>query len=142
MASYNYILLRTALILYLLLHTSRYLDHPCDCESFRAGHSRGHLVQGLCEEVEWIGTKQGEGCIKGEGGGGVVGEGGYGGEGREEGGHNSIPTSFGMAPEKLKEYCGQQRRRTRANSIRLGSPNIFDVHAQIVFVSAHPTSSS
>ena len=50
----------TLLILYLLLHTSRYLDHPCDCESFRAGHSRVHLEQGLCEAVEWIGTKQGE----------------------------------------------------------------------------------
>ena len=38
--------------------------------------------QGLCEEVEWIGTKQGEGCIESEGGGGFVGDRGYGGEGR------------------------------------------------------------
>jgi hypothetical protein len=29
--------------------------------------------QGLCEEVEWIGTKQGEGCIEGEGGGALLG---------------------------------------------------------------------
>ena len=78
--------------------------------------------------MEWIGTKQGEGCIKGDGGGVIVGEGGYGGEGREEGGHNSmaqLPLGYGplWTPEKLKEYCG----------------SIGDVNAQIVFVSAHPT---
>ena len=40
--------------------------------------------QGLCEEVEWTGTKQGKGCIEGDGGGGIVKEGGYGGEGKGE----------------------------------------------------------
>ena len=40
--------------------------------------------------MEWIGTKQGEGCIEGEGGGGIVTKGEFGGEGREEGGHNSM----------------------------------------------------
>ena len=32
--------------------------------------------------MEWIGTKQGEDCIEGVGGGAIVGEGGYEGEGR------------------------------------------------------------
>jgi hypothetical protein len=44
--------------------------------------SRGSLEQGLVdtfEEVEWIGTIQGEDCIEGVGGGGIVGEGGYAG---------------------------------------------------------------
>jgi hypothetical protein len=38
LASYNnYILLRTAAIHYLLLHTLTHLDRLRDCESFRAG---------------------------------------------------------------------------------------------------------
>jgi hypothetical protein len=51
------------------------------------------LDQGLVdtfEEVEWIGTIQGEDCIEGVGGGGIVGEGGYGRVRREEGGNNSL----------------------------------------------------
>ena len=72
-------------------------------------------------------TKQGEDCIKGVGGGGIVGEGGYGRVGREEGGHNSFLGDLEIwTPEQLKEYCGRSG----------------DVCAQIVFVSAHPKSSS
>jgi len=43
-------------------------------------------------------TKQGEGCIKGDGGGVIVGEGGYGGEGREgRRTQQPSPTSSGMS---------------------------------------------
>jgi hypothetical protein len=52
------------------------------------------LDQGLCEEVELIGTKEGEGCMEGEGGGGIVVEGGYGGEGRRKEDTTAWPTSF------------------------------------------------
>jgi hypothetical protein len=134
LASYNYILLRIAAILYLLPHTLTHLDRLSDCESFKAEQvalSRGHLEQGLCEEVEWIGTKEGEDCMEGKGGGGIVVEGGYRGEGREEGGHNSmaqLPLGFG--PLKIKRILRQQRR-IRANCIRLGSPNIFVVNTFI-----------
>jgi hypothetical protein len=45
------------------------------------------------EEVEWIGTKQGEDCIEGAGGGGIVGEGGYG-----RGGRRKEETTDGQLP--------------------------------------------
>ena len=37
LSSFNYILLRTAAILYLLLHNVTHLYRLCDCESFGAG---------------------------------------------------------------------------------------------------------
>ena len=77
--------------------------------------------------MKWIGTKEGEDCMEGEGGGGIVVEGGYGGEGREEGGHNSMAQlPSGFTPEQLNGYCGSSG----------------DVCAKIVFVAANPTSSS
>ena len=49
------------------------------------------------------------------------------GEGREEGKEDTTAWPFLLigTPEQLKEYCGSSG----------------DVHAQIVFISAHPTSS-
>ena len=79
--------------------------------------------------MEWIGTKQGENCIEGVGGGGIVGGGGYRGEGREkeEGGHNSLALGVGdWTPEQLKEYCSSSG----------------NVSTKILFIAAHSTSSS
>jgi hypothetical protein len=45
--------------------------------------------------VEWIGTKQGEDCIEGEGGGGIVGREDYGGEGRKMEDTTAWPTFLG-----------------------------------------------
>jgi hypothetical protein len=64
--------------------------------------------------------------MEGEGGGGIVVEGGYGGEGRRKEDTTAWPTSFDWDPEQLKVYCGSSD----------------DVYAKILFVSAHPTSSS
>ena len=45
--------------------------------------------------MELIGTKEGEDCMEGEGGGGIVVEGGYGGEGRRKEDTTAWPNFLG-----------------------------------------------